>query len=38
MTGAVSPAVEGASTAPDVTEVTAADDAEARAAAVKRTE
>ena len=38
VTGAVSPAVEGASTAPDVTEVTAADDAEARAAAVKRTE
>jgi K(+)-stimulated pyrophosphate-energized sodium pump len=37
VTGAVSPAVEGAAAAPDVTEAVAADDAE-REPAVKRTE
>ena len=36
VTGAVSPAVEGASAVPDVTKATATD--EGRAAAVKRTE
>ena len=38
VTGAVSPAVEGASAVPDVTETVIPDDAEARAAAAKRTE
>jgi len=36
--GAAAPAVEGASAVPDVTKATVADDAEDRAAAVKRTE
>ncbi len=36
--GASAPAVEGASAVPDVTKATVTDDAEDRAAAVKRTE
>jgi hypothetical protein len=38
VTGAISPAVEGASAAPDVTGVTAKDDVEDHATAAKRTD